>query len=447
MFKKAFCFVLCMCGIVLPAQALDPFGVYKNDKVPTCQEPNLSKTIDLLEAMEIAVCESPTLKASYLSTQVSAAGYGQSLASYLPDITGTASVTANSSKTGSISQDATNAAATLSLNWLLFDFGARSNTAEKFKSYLSSAYYGYDNTFQTTLYNVAESYYNVLSAVDNYDSLKASEESAKKAFEEANSRFKLGLVPLSDKLQAETAYAQARLNTTVGKKQIALKKGAFATQLNLPPYIDLKLQKINKKVTDKKTLDKVNKLIEVAFANRPDYKAMQMDKQAAEANVKATEAGHLPTVNATASGGANKNVKTGGDSTYQGSAGLQLNVPIFSGFSQSYKVGEARYNAKKAEEQLNQLKLDIQNEVWAAVQDYKTSFETHQISKTLLDSAKESERVAFASYKVGKANILTLLDAQSNLAEARVEYATTFYNFLIAKNNLMRVLGKMEKQK
>jgi outer membrane protein TolC len=42
-------------------------------------------------------------------------------------------------------------------------------------------------------------------------------------------------------------------------------------------------------------------------------------------------------------------------------------------------------------------------------------------------------------------NIISLLDAQSQLAQARVEYSTSFYNFLTSKAALLKALGKMEK--
>lgn len=438
---------LLMTGITTPVHAVDPFGVYQNDKVPVCQRPDLSKELTLLDAMEIAVCESPTLKSSYLSTQVSAASYGQSLSNYLPTVSGTGSLDQNSTKVdGNGHSDLTDTSARVSLNWLLLDFGGRSGTADKFKSYLSSAYYGYDSTLQTTLYNVADKYYSVLSAEEKFEGLQKSEEASKKAFEEANSRYKLGLVPLSDKLQAETAYAQARLETTVAKKTIALERGNLANLLNLPPYTHFRLYRQDKTIEDKVKLGDIEKLITTALENRPDYKAKQKDKEGAAFNVQTAKSGHLPTLSAVGSAGAGKEVRFGEDGTYSSSIGLQLSIPIFSGFDQSYKVGQARYELKQLEEQVNQLKIDIENEVWAAVQDYKTSYQTHQISKTLLASAEESERVAFASYKVGKVNILTLLDAQSQLASARIEYSTSFYNFMIAKNNLMRALGQMEKK-
>ena len=164
---------LLMSSVVLNAAAVDPFGVYQNDKVPVCQKPDMSKELTLLDAMEIAVCESPTLKASYLSTQVSAASYGQSLSNYLPTLNGTGSLDQTSTKVdGDGHSDLTDTSARVSLNWLLLDFGGRSGTADKFKSYLSSAYYGYDNTLQTTLYNVADKYYSVLSAEEKFEGLQ-----------------------------------------------------------------------------------------------------------------------------------------------------------------------------------------------------------------------------------------------------------------------------------
>ncbi len=430
-----------------PATALDPFDVYTNDKVPVCSQPDLEKEITLSDAMEIAVCESPSLKAGYLATQVSASTYGQSLSNYLPTVSAAGSIEQNSVKVdGNGHSDLTDTAARVSLNWLLLDFGGRSATADKFKSYLSSAYYGYDNTLQTVLYNVADTYYGVLSAEEKYEGLLKSEEASKKAFEEADSRYKLGLVPLSDKLQAETAYAQARLETTVAKKTIAIERGNLANLLNLPPYTSFKLYRPAKKIEDTVKLGEIEKLITTALENRPDYKARQKDKEGAYFNVETAKSGHLPTLSAIGSAGVGKEVRFGEDGTYSGSVGLQLAVPIFSGFDQSYKVNQARYELKQIEEQVNQLKIDIENDVWAAVQDYKTSYRTHQISKTLLASAEESERVAFASYKVGRVNILTLLDAQSQLATARIEYSTSFYNFMIAKNNVLRALGQMEKK-
>lgn len=53
---------LVLLGFCHPVEAMDPFNVYKNDKVPLCSQHDLTKEITLVEAMEVAVCESPMLR-------------------------------------------------------------------------------------------------------------------------------------------------------------------------------------------------------------------------------------------------------------------------------------------------------------------------------------------------------------------------------------------------
>ena len=86
--------------------------------------------------------------------------------------------------------------------------------------------------------------------------------------------------------------------------------------------------------------------------------------------------------------------------------------------------------------------MQIQNDVWSKYQHYKTALRTYEISQTVLDSAEENERVAFRYYKVGKGDILNLLTAVAQLADARQNKITAFYNLLLSKANLYRSIGK-----
>lgn len=431
-------------SLVSPVLAFDPLDVYQPEK-DACSMELPKENISLPLAMEYAVCQNPRLKAGYLSTQVSSAQYGQSLSSYMPDISGSARLShSGSKKDGFSSEDSSNSSLSLSLNWLVFDFGGRTATSDKFELYLKSALSTYDNSLQSLLYSVADTYWAVLSAEEKYEGLQESEKSYQKSFEEANSRYELGLVPLSDKLQAETAYKQAQLASNVARKNIALQRGNLANLLNLPPYTHFKLVRPSKKITDKDDVGKIENLIKTALEQRPDFKAATQKKEASLQDVRIAKSEWMPSISASASGSIDNRFNHGGETTYSGSAGLTLSLPIFSGFSQSYKIGQAEYAYQQASQELIDTKNAIENEVWSAVQDYKTSLESFQISKTLLSSAKENERVAFASYKVGKVNIITLLDAQSSLAEARIEHSTSFYNFLTAKSNLSKALGQME---
>ena len=449
MAKYKFVF-LCVCAglFSVSANAMDPFSIYDDKAAAVCEEQSMEGQIDLAVVMEKAICANIGLKTSYLAALVSGASYGQGLSSYLPDISVGESLEVGSRKIDGGSHTKTGSVgAWARLNWLLLDFGGRSANVDRLKAALQSSYFAYDDTLQTLLYTVAENYYGVLAAEEKYEGLMESEKSAQKAFEEAKSRYDLGLVPLSDKLQAQTSYEQAKLASNVARKNIALERGNLAHLLNMPPYTMFDLKRPEKDLKNLPKIEEIKGLIDKALAQRPDYKAIQQDLLSAERQIDVAKSDGLPYLSGNLNAGADKDIRDGNRAVYSGSAGLSLTFPIFTGFSQSYKIGQAELQYQAAQEKLKNAKSSIENEVWSAVQDYETSLESFKISQTLLDSAKEAERVAFASYKVGKVNILTLLDAQSQLASARVENSTSFYNFLTAQNKLQKALGQMEKMK
>lgn len=84
---------------------------------------------------------------------------------------------------------------------------------------------------------------------------------------------------------------------------------------------------------------------------------------------------------------------------------------------------------------------DVQSDVWDTFQTYQTARKSYAISLTLFASAEQNEKVALGAYKAGKGSMLNLLDAQSKLADARTSKSRSFYEMLIAKNNLIRTMG------
>ena len=240
--------LLCSSCLSANAFALDAFHIYDDKPEQICNDVSVNGKVDLSVVMEKAICANPALKISYLSSLISGANYGQGLSNYLPDLSVTGSLSAASSKKDGADNSDDNADLGFSakLNWLLLDFGGRSANASRLKMALHSSYFAYDEQIQTLLYNVAQKYYAVLSAEEKYEGLMEAEKSFKKAFEEASSRYELGLVPLSDKLQAQTSYEQAKLSSNVARKNIALERGNLANLLNVPPYTLFELKRPEK---------------------------------------------------------------------------------------------------------------------------------------------------------------------------------------------------------
>ena len=82
--------------------------------------------------------------------------------------------------------------------------------------------------------------------------------------------------------------------------------------------------------------------------------------------------------------------------------------------------------------------------MWLAYQNYQTAARSYEISQTVLESAEENHRVAFRYYEVGKTDIINLLTAVAQLADARQNKITAFYNLLLSKANLSKSIGENE---
>ena len=107
-----------------------------------------------------------------------------------------------------------------------------------------------------------------------------------------------------------------------------------------------------------------------------------------------------------------------------------------------YAISRAKYQYRQAALSVLETQDSVRSDVWNSYQDYVTAVEAYRISKTLRESAVENERVAFASYQVGKGSILELLTAGSQLASAKQQVIVAFYSVLTSKANLYRAIGR-----
>ena len=427
------------------AMALDPFSVYTANAPENCLDKELStRKLTLPDLIAIGVCNNPSLSKDFMAIKIKEASVGQAKASYLPTVKGSASVSKRSSKTeGQTSVENEPLSANVALNWLLFDFGGRKSTQKQAEEFLKQSEFNYNTKSQDMVFSIAQAYYDLLGNKQVLKSTKSSEASYKKSFEEASRRYDLGLIALSDKLLAETTYEQSRLSTIQAENNVKQSQGQLALLLNLPPDTPFNMQEPSeKKGFEKLSTDKnINELIEVALQNRTEIKSADSQAMAAKLGIKIAEANGLPDISAVASGGVDDNWKKHQNAQFSGQAGLSVNVPFFTGFSDTYKVGQAKYTYQQAQEYLKEVQNSVRQEVWSAYQNYKTAVVAYDISKKVMASAKENERLAFESYRIGKTDILNLLTANSQMAKAYQENAVAFYNILVTKAKLYRTIG------
>ena len=221
-------------------------------------------------------------------------------------------------------------------------------------------------------------------------------------------------------------------------------QGDLATLLNLSPdtSFDLMEPVKDRDITKLETSQTVEELMNLALEQRPELKSKESNVKSAKEQITAQRSTTLPSLSATGSAGYNDAWHNSKSYQWTAQAGLRLSVPIFTGFSDTYKVAGAEYAYRQAQHALRETQDSIRNEVWSAYQDYETAVAAYAISKDVMKSAKENERVAMKSYEVGQGDILNLLTATSQLSEARQGLVNAFYSVLISKANLYRAIGR-----
>jgi len=218
-------------------------------------------------------------------------------------------------------------------------------------------------------------------------------------------------------------------------------QGTLANILGLDANRTVKLAAANAATIPADFDRDVNTLIEEARLRRPDLQAAAAQVKAAEASVDAARAAGKPSISLTAS---TNQTNAAGITSHGSSVGINLSVPLFSGFAPTYRIRAAEAQVETQNTQLERLRLQVALDVWTAYQNLTTATQSLRTTADLLNSAEQSERVALGRYKAGVGSILDVLNAQSALASARQQRIQSAFNWNISRATLARAMGGLD---
>ena len=403
-----------------------------------CASPMPEGPLDLLVVVDLALCNNPQIREVWANSRVYAAQFGVNKADYLPSANLNGTVTRSEADSNpSVNQRSIS----VTLSYLLYDFGLRAANLENSRQLLVAASASQDSTVQTIFLAAVQAYYQEQAAIAALDAAVESERAAKESFAAAEARYTAGSATPADKLQAQTAYSQATLNRITAAGNLKNAQGTLANMIGLDANRNVTLVPANTSSIPSDFEGDVNLLIEGARQRRPDLRAAEAQAKAAQSSIDAARADGRPTITLAAS--ANQNDITGYNSRGS-SIGINLNVPIFSGYAPTYRVraAEAQLDTKNA--QLEQLHLQVALDVWTAYQQLTTATQSLRTAADLQKSAEQSESVALGRYKAGVGSMLDVLNAQSALASARQQRIQSAFNWNISRAALARAMGSLD---
>ncbi len=435
---------ICLCLICFNSFAKD----LKNNADEGIKNENAfkDKELSLIDVLDIALKNNPQIKQAWLNIDVGSYSYKTQLSEAFPTITGQLGYSNNRTKYDETSTSSRTEGLTpsITLDYLLFNFGGRTADIMNFKYKLNSIKFETNSFVQNFIYNVIQAYYDLFSTLANENAAKETENSSYEAFKAASVRYDIGLVPLTDKLQAETSYTQNRLLRERAENEAKIKRAELNYLLNISPVIELKLAPPMLDVSKDDFQENIVNLIERALENRPDLKAYYETKKAKKAEIYSAKTEWLPSVSLTGTYGHTNDLRKGSrDDRDNYNIGITARMQFFTGGYIYNNVAKAKSELNIIDEQIKDLEKSIELDVWTAYQNFITAKRTYITSQTLLKSATETEKTMLGRYKNGKSSILDLLDAQSNLATARYELISSQHNWFVSRANLIRALGQI----
>lgn len=188
-------------------------------------------------------------------------------------------------------------------------------------------------------------------------------------------------------------------------------------------------------------------------ANRTEYLLLKKQEQLLFYQKKAAEAAYYPTLSLNAGYnyiGQGPVMPIGGkpaDGVYWSdfsSIGLNLKVPIFTGFGTRAKVRQSDIQIRTVQEDLVDTKLSLdlafanaKTQIDNSLTTINNQKENAQLAKEVLDNTRNN-------YIQGLASLTDLLDAENSLTEAQNNYTSAILEYKLAEIQLIKSKGELK---
>jgi outer membrane protein len=414
--------------------------------------------LTLQEVIERALCNNPDTRDAWTVIEERAAAVGISKAAYLP----TLSVTGQAVHEDNIThvqdhQELSSSYSTavrsdsLSLGWVLYDFGGRRAALNNAKALLSAAQANQNAALQQTFADAAKAYYAVQAAREQLRADEAVTEDAQSSLAAAKERIDRGIAPITEVYQAQTAYQQALVTQTRDHGQALTAQGNLANTIALSPDTALTLDSLDDTVQPDEAFQRsVSQLMAQAVQSHPAIVAAEQELKAAQAGVTQAKAQGRPTIKLVAQYSQNNEPVQMGlglpqypATGHDGYVGIQINVPLFSGFGTAYQVRQAQAQVDQQSVALDKARQQVALQVWTNYQSLQTDTQNLTNSAQLQTVATQAWESAQRRYRSGIGTILELLGTQTALAQARQQRVEALTAWRYDRLALASALGQL----
>lgn len=302
-------------------------------------------------------------------------------------------------------------------------------------------------TEEQVIERVANNYYSVYVQQERLVLLDSNYVNTTKVRDIVKGQFDNGLAKRIDLDRIVVKMSNIDTERQQIKNQITLQENALKFYMGMPIETQIVLPKEEFEVVPAALTQEPN------IENRTEYLLLKKQEELLVYNKKAVEAGYYPTLSLTA--GYNyigqgpqfpwfEKPKNGVYWSDFSAIGLNLHVPIFTGFGTRAKVRQADVQIRSLQEDIKDTKLSLDLDYRNAMAQIENNLVTIENQKENMRLAKEILDNTKNNYLQGLASLTDLLDSENASLEAQNNYTRAVLNYKIAEVALIKSKGELK---
>jgi len=427
---------------------------------------------DLLSVYQDALANDPAIREADATRKANREARPQAWAALLPQINGQAGLTRGEQDSTTTQPQTINAAGSvlvvqrtvhtepdtrtwaLNLRQSVFNWNYWA-TLRASNYQVAQAEADYQAAEQDLMSRAAARYFGVLSAQDTVEAQQAALDAFNRQLDQANKRFEVGLIAITDVQDTKAARDQAAAAVIAAKRSLATAEeqlrevtGQKYDRLARPgDSMPLKTPEPNVE----------QQWVDVSMEQNLALISSRLQADQARENVQVAFGGHLPTIDIVAT---RDHSKGEGDSRFDPTLplipapshsddktyGLQVTVPIFSGGLTQSRVRQSQYLWIAAKERVTRTSRATERAARDAYLGVISNMARVEALRQALESSQTSLKATEAGYEVGTRTSVDVLDARRLLVQAQTNYSQSRYDYLQTVIALRQAAGNLDKK-
>ena len=300
---------------------------------------------------------------------------------------------------------------------------------------------------QDLIVRTSQGYFDVLAAQDTLAFVRAQKAAVAEQLASAKRNFEVGTSTITDTREAQARYDLVTAQEISAENDLRVKKLALDTlagrtgaepkslliPVNLPAVVPMD----------------VEAWVQQSELMHPNIRQARGNLDIAELEIAKAEAGHKPTLDATASYNVQRNPSgtiTSLPTTFRtntANIGLTFNLPLFAGFATQNRIKETLSLKDKAQSDLEGTRRSVAlstRTAYFGVQSGQGQVKALEAAELSSQSALDANKLG---YQVGVRINIDVLNSQSQLFQTKRDLAQARYNVLLGGLRLRQANGTL----